>query len=378
MPEISTDESAPEHRVGELVSGRWRIDRLLGVGSVASAYAAIDTSTGARVAVRVLHPELLSDPTLRARFLREVRLAGSIDHAAIVRVHADGTTKDGAPFLVIEFLDGETIDRRMRRKGGRLPVREALFIADAALDALAEAHAMGVVHRDVRVENLFLTSDHAVKVLDFGIARVRYAAAERVSAELSRADGAASALDEASVEDDLWGVGAALFTMITGEPVLEGQLRHELARAPTPVTPPSLALKSPGTPGVVSTFVDRALSLAPGAGWTDAREMQRSLREAIEIVKSRPSHNPHVVSPFSAPLRAVPRRPISAEAPSPEELESVKIPKASSVPNEMRLVHEASTMVSASSGTIPMKWAVIVVVGAIVLGGAAAVLLGGR
>src|ERR1700690_2956495 len=102
-----SDESAPEHRVGTLLAEKWRVERLLGVGGVASVFAAIDVASGDRVAIKVMHPELLEDAAVRARFLREARLAGSIEHPSVVRVLADGTTDDGAPFLVMEFLDGE-------------------------------------------------------------------------------------------------------------------------------------------------------------------------------------------------------------------------------------------------------------------------------
>ena len=368
----SVDES-PEHRIGQLLAGKWRVERLLGVGSVASAYAAIDESSGARVAIKVMHPELFEDEAVRARFLREARLAGSIEHPGVVRVHADGTADDGAPFLVMEFLDGQTIDARMRRKGGKLPVREALWIADAVLDTLGAAHAMGLVHRDVRVENVFLTSDHVVKVLDFAVARVRRAAERRA---IASGDDAATANDDKDrVEDDLWAVGAAMFTMITGEPVLEGQLREDLVHSTSTVEMPMLEATAPHVPADVATLVGRSLSLIPGRAWTDAASMQRSVRDVIDIVKTRASHNPHVASPFSAPMRATPRRAISAEAPAQGTPISVRIPKTSAVPNDVRLPGmEGST--SSLAGTVSLRSAAIVIVAAVVVGGALAWFLG--
>ncbi len=374
----ATDES-PEHRVGKLLAGKWRVERLLGVGSVASAYAAIDEATGARVALKVIHPELLEDAAVRARFLREARLAGSVEHPGIVRVHDDGVAEDGAPFLAMEFLDGETIDARMRRKGGKLPVREALWVADAVLDTLGAAHAMGLVHRDIRVENVFLTSDHAIKVLDFAVARVRRAAERRATsatAMASRADATATSDDADRVEDDLWAVGAAMFTMITGEPVLEGQLREDLVHSTETVEMPLLAATAPHAPADVASLVDRSLSLKAGRAWTDAASMQRSVRDVIEIVKTRASHNPHVASPFSAPMRATPRRAISAEAPSQGGLPiDVKIPRATAVPGDVRLPGmEGST--SSLAGTVSLRLAATVIAAAVVVGGALAWFLG--
>src|SRR5262249_21376348 len=138
------DPTVPEARVGRVLGGKWRIERLLGSGAVASVYSAIDPN-GAKFALKVMHPELVKEATVRQRFLREATLAGSIEHEGVVHVHAQGATDDGAPFLVMELLDGETLEQRQERKGGKLPVREVLWIADEILDALAVTHAMGIV-----------------------------------------------------------------------------------------------------------------------------------------------------------------------------------------------------------------------------------------
>jgi serine/threonine-protein kinase len=376
----SIDESAPEHRVGKVLADKWRVERLIGVGGVSSVFAAIDVASGDRVAMKVMHPELLEDTAVRARFLRAARLAGSIDHASVVRVIADGATEDGAPFLAMEFLDGETVDARIRRKGGRLPMREALWVADAALDALAAAHAMGVVHRDVRVENLFLTSDHVVKVLDFGVARVRRAAERKATASIASSrphDAAADSDSDADgVTDDLWAVGAAMFTMMTGEPLLEGQLRDELVRAKTKIEILSLAAVVPEIPEAVTELVDRALNLDAAVGWSDARAMQRSVHGAIEVVKTRASHNPRVSSPFSAPTRAASPREISARAPAEPIMANMKIPRAPSVPDDARRLGFDGASASSERGTISLTTAVAVIGAAICIGGALAWILG--
>jgi serine/threonine-protein kinase len=363
---MSSADLAPEHRVGSTLGGRWRIERLVGVGSVASVYAAMDESSGARVAIKVVHPELVEDDALRDRFLREARLAGSMDHRAIVRVDADATTEDGAPLLAMELLDGERMDARMQRKGGALPIREALYVADAVLDVLAEAHAMGLVHRDVRVANLFLTTDHTVKLMDFGFARIRRAA-ERKAAHVITSHAPS---DEGVVQDDLWAVGAILYTMVTGELVLDGQTRAELAQLPTAIEPPSLREAVPDVPEEVARFVHRAMSFDPQAAWPNARAMQETLHEVIESVRARGSHHPHVASPFSEPLRPIARREMSAGAPSGKI--EIAIPKASAVPSEaVRRANEQS-----ASGTISLKWALVVIVLAVLIGGAAAIVLG--
>jgi serine/threonine-protein kinase len=227
----------------------------------------------------------------------------------------------------------------------------------------------------VRVENLFLTSDHAVKILDFGVARVRRAAEHKAAGDI-----AAKGADEGEVEDDLWGVGAAMFTMVVGEPVLEGQTRAELLHAPR-VEVPTLASAAPEQPAPFAKLVDRALSLDPRTGWGDARAMQVSVRDVVELVRKRPSH-PHVASPFSAPMPVMAPREKKADvpgAPSTGIALDVAIPKPSAVPVEakrrVRAIHDASTM-GERAGTISIKWAVVVIGVAVVLGGVAAVLFG--
>ncbi|HEX4477595.1 MAG TPA: serine/threonine-protein kinase, partial [Polyangiaceae bacterium] len=158
--------------VGQVLLEKWRLEVLLGVGGMAAVYAATHRN-GSRVAIKILHAELSISPDVRARFLREGYAANSVGHDGVVRVSDDDVAEDGAAFLVMELLDGETLEERRQRHGGRLSEDEVLSVADQVLDVLVAAHAKGIVHRDLKPENIFLTRDGRVKVLDFGIARLR-------------------------------------------------------------------------------------------------------------------------------------------------------------------------------------------------------------
>jgi serine/threonine-protein kinase len=341
-----SDPTVPELRVGRTLGGKWKVERMLGSGGVASVYAALDAS-GAKVALKVMHPELVAEPTVRARFLREATLAGSIEHRGIVRVAGDGTTEDGAPFLVMELLDGETLEERMQRKGGKLPVREVLWIADELLDVLAAAHAMGIVHRDIKPPNLFLTSDHALKVLDFGIARVRrHAEAEAAMTAAGSVLGslgfmppeqARGDVDEIGVQSDLWAVGATMFTLLTGDLVHHGETLEQLLRAATRLEPPKLATVAPDLPPAVCELVDLALSFELKERWRDARTMQNAVREVAEIVRAGASGHAARSAPFSDAPLVMPRKLHSVEPPpmSLKDRGSVKIPKQSRVPSDL-------------------------------------------
>src|SRR5262249_25617187 len=155
---------------------------------------------------------------VRARFVREAYFANKIDHPGVVRVLEDGEDEDGLPYIAMELLDGETLEARLARKGGKLSVNEVLWAADRTLQVLAAAHKQGIVHPDIKPENLFLTHDRKLKVLDFGIARI---ADSRETTTMGTVLGtlafmppeqARGATNEIGVQSDLWSVGATMFT----------------------------------------------------------------------------------------------------------------------------------------------------------------------
>src|SRR5262245_11945090 len=142
--------------VGRVLKGKWRLDELLGVGSLSSTYAATHRG-GKRVAIRILHDWLQGDRELAEAFVQDAYIANRIDHRAIVSVFDDDLTEGGAPFVVLELLEGETVEARWTRSGQRLALLEVLWVVDQTLDALAAAHERGIVHGRIRAANLFLT-----------------------------------------------------------------------------------------------------------------------------------------------------------------------------------------------------------------------------
>ena len=164
-------------RVGQVFNKKYTLGRLIGSGGMATVYEATHRN-GHRVAIKILHADVSASEDLRARFLREGYVANKVEHPGAVRVLDDDTAEDGSVFLVMDLLEGETLDARTKRFGGRLPALDVCTLAYEVLDVLAAAHDKGVVHRDVKPENLFLTVDGVLKVLDFGMARVLLEPAE--------------------------------------------------------------------------------------------------------------------------------------------------------------------------------------------------------
>src|SRR5262249_40338743 len=161
-----------ESRIGAVINDKWRIDRRLGSGGMATVFAATHRN-GNRVAIKVLRHAFSRDRDVRERFLREGYIANSVGHSGVVKVLDDGVTADGAYFLVMELLEGESLEARRLRLGGKLPIEEVFTVGEQLLDLLAAAHARRIIHRDIKPDNVFVTNDGAVKLLDFGVARMR-------------------------------------------------------------------------------------------------------------------------------------------------------------------------------------------------------------
>jgi serine/threonine protein kinase len=285
-----------ERRVGDVLGDKWRLDRVIGTGGMATVYAATHRNNRRCVAIKMLHPELADDEDVRRRFLREGYIANKVGHRGAVAVLDDGVDEEGRVFLVMDLLVGESLGERIERRSERFSEREALFIGGEILDVLAAAHEQGIVHRDLKPDNVFLTADDCVRVLDFGIARLleplpgdqrtRTGVMIGTPAYMppEQARGRSELVDARS---DLWATGAILFTLLTGRLVHEGETDNEqLLEAMTEPAPP-LASVMPSASAEVAAVIDRALAFAPEDRWPDARAMQQAVREAQRSLDAR-------------------------------------------------------------------------------------------
>jgi serine/threonine-protein kinase len=209
-----------------------------------------------------------------------------------VRVLDHGTTEEGCPYLVLEFLEGESLEERRVRMGGRLQIREVLDICEALLAVLEVAHAKSIVHRDIKPSNLFMMKSGQLKVLDFGIARIT----DDTSSTSTKTgtmvgtpafmppEQALSRPREVDARTDIWSVGATLFTLLSGEHVHIAETSSEhLVKAAT-LHARSLAKALPGTPSNVEAFVARCLAFDKSQRWASAKTM----REELAYVREDP------------------------------------------------------------------------------------------
>lgn len=293
-----TDQSARARaRLHTVLKRKWHLERVLGVGGMATVYAA-SHRTGHTVAVKMLHGELVGFPEVRARFAQEPYVANRVKHEGVVRVIDDDVDDDGSPFIVMELLEGQPLDEVCRQRGGRLPPGDALEIIDRILDVLAAAHAAGILHRDVKPQNVFVTREGAIKLIDFGVARAHQESGTltRVGGILGtpafmppeQAGGMTQLLDERS---DIWAVGATLFTMLSGRYVHEaGSALEFLAAALKPAR--SIAELEPHLDASVVALVMRALAHDRSERWPSAHSMQTAARRARASVSQQPTSPP--------------------------------------------------------------------------------------
>ncbi|MDI1442469.1 bifunctional serine/threonine-protein kinase/ABC transporter substrate-binding protein [Polyangium sp. 6x1] len=311
-------EARAAARVGTTLDGKYRILRVLGVGGMAAVYLGVHRN-GHRVAIKVLHPELCVHEDVRARFVREGYVANAVGHAGAVQVLDDDVAEDGAAFLVMEMLEGESLGARLRRLGPR-PCREVLVMGHKLLDVLAAAHDKGIVHRDIKPENLFLTSAGALKVLDFGIARIRHepgSMATHAGVRLGTPafmppEQALGRWEQVDGRADVWASGATMFTLLTGRVVHEAETAEESIVRVATQPARSLADVTKDVPAEIVAVVDRALRFSRDDRWPNARAMQEAIEQAHAAVYGE-SISSASIEPALAP-------PAEVESPASDRL----------------------------------------------------------
>lgn len=295
----------------EEIAGRYRVERELGRGGMATVYLCADTHTGDRVAVKVLRAELASAVVVE-RFLREIVFASEMRHPRIPRVLDSGVTR-GVPFFVMSFIAGESLRTRLTREK-QLPVADAVSIAVQAAEPMTYAHERGVVHRDIKPGNILLSPDGAY-VLDFGIARAVVASADGrltatgialgtpayMSPEQALADG------DLDARSDIYSFGCVVYEMIAGiVPFLGATPQVVMARRLASAPPPLREMRE-GVPEHVDRAVARALRRAPADRWASASAFGAALGvPSVEVPSVEASQD---VPPARALDPRVERRP---------------------------------------------------------------------
>src|SRR4051812_32064332 len=321
-----------------LVAGKYRLTSLLGRGGMGSVWAGVHTTLGTKVAVKFIDAEHVDSAEARHRFENEARAAAALRSKHVVEVYDHGVMDDGRPFIVMEFLDGEPLDRRLDRLG-RLPPKDTARIVGMVCRALAKAHAGGIVHRDLKPENVFLVWDDedgadVAKVVDFGIAKFTDASATSSSATRTgsvlgtpyyMSPEQARGLRSVDYRSDLWSVGVIAFRCMTGRLPFEGEavgdVLVKLCTAPIPV-PSSLA---PDLPPAFDAWLVHALGREPESRFQSAMELGRALANVCGLTAPLTPNSGEQLALGSLPPRTSPlpgrvpiqNSPFAATTPSP-------------------------------------------------------------
>ena len=268
-------------RPDAVVSGRYRVVRKLGGGGMADVYLCEDLTLGRQVAVKVLLPRLLGDRTFVERFRREAKAAGGLNHANLVSIYDWGEV-DGVYFIVMEYVEGETLKDYIRRKG-RLGGNEAVRLTLQLLAAMAAAHRRGIIHRDIKPQNVMLDQEGNVKIMDFGIARAGDSGMTEVGAVLGTARYLAPEQAKGHQVDprsDLYSVGIVLYEMLTGTVPFKGDTAVTVALKHVNEMPMEPSEIVPGMPYSLNRIVLKAIAKDADDRYQSAEEFARDVRAA--------------------------------------------------------------------------------------------------
>jgi serine/threonine protein kinase len=337
------DTRAVPPDVGELVAGKYRIERMIGQGAMGVVFAATDVALGRRVAVKMMTRQHAVSPELASRFLNEARAAARIESEHSARIYDLGHTDSGHPYIALELLEGEDLAEVLASRE-RLPVHELTGWIVQALEAIAEAHSLGIVHRDLKPANLFLArrrdGTSIVKVLDFGISKdpSRVGPAITVTAAMvgSPAYMAPEQLRDARGVDaraDIWALGVVLYELLSGTLPFDGNDLPQLCTSIATSEPIPLTQKRPGAPAELARIIGRCLEKDPARRYRNVAELAQELAlwgpegaaERLEQIKRvvreggasiRPPTPPtSFVAPvpaFQAPQVVLPRAPLAS------------------------------------------------------------------
>ena len=280
-------------QIGDVLGGKYRLDRLIGDGGMGTVYEAEHVLLGVRVAVKVLHGDLARRPDLGERFLQEARVAAQIRSPYVVQVTDVDKTPDGTAYLVMELLTGEPLANLLERDH-TVSLPTACELTLQMLHALEAAHALGVIHRDLKPENVFLTSvggARVLKLIDFGIAKLRSPGTKNMTAAgvlMGTAEYMAPeqvhAASDVDGRSDLYSVGVLLFEMLAGRRPVAGENAVIIALKVERGDVLQLRQLAPQVPEPIAALVHRAMAAKPEHRFASATEMRLALEAARDAV----------------------------------------------------------------------------------------------
>jgi serine/threonine-protein kinase len=293
------DKDFPSTLPGSVIGGKYRIDGLIGRGGMGSVWSAVHLGLGQRVAVKLIAKRYASSREARTRFDLEAKAVAQLKSRYVVQVYDNGETDEGTPYIVMELLEGESLDHRIQTRGP-LPVDQAVRIVTQVGRALTRAHALGIVHRDLKPENIFLTrteddDGEIAKVLDFGIAKIKNPDAASDSATrtgavlgtpLFMSPEQARGLKSVDQRTDLYSLGMVTYMMLTAKSAFSGESFGDILVAICTQPLPTMHQVAPWLPPSLDTWLKRACAREPGDRHKSVEELLDGLYAAAGIARS--------------------------------------------------------------------------------------------
>ncbi len=293
--------------IGTKLNGRYILESKLGSGGMSTVYLARDETLERGVAVKVLHREISDQPDQIERFRREARTVAQLSHPNVVSV-IDAGEDGGHPYIVFEYVEGETLKQRIERLG-RLPLDEAAAYAIEIGRGLAAAHVAGIVHRDVKPQNVLIDAEGRAKVTDFGIARELAAdgltATGRVLGTTDYVSPEQAMGHNVDARSDIYSLGVVLYEMLTGRPPFAAETLVGVAMKHVNEQMPDVQVRRPEVSSSLAAVVDRATVKDPSRRYAEMAAMLDDLEQALEVEVSRAGTS---TGEATSVLRSVPAR----------------------------------------------------------------------
>src|SRR5579859_4590837 len=275
--------------LGMTLNGRYRLEARIGAGGMSTVYRAMDETLQRRVAIKLMNAEVASDSAQLERFRREARAVAQLNHPHIVGV-IDAGEDDGRPYIVFEYVEGETLKERIRRHG-RLEIPEAVAYSIEIARALGAAHARHIVHRDVKPQNVLIDDEGSAKVTDFGIARTMneegLTADGRVLGTTDYVSPEQALGHHVTGQSDLYSLGVVLYEMLTGELPYRGENQVAVAMKHVRETVPDVRRLRPEVSAALAAVIERATAKELPQRYADDDEMVADLENALALETTR-------------------------------------------------------------------------------------------
>jgi serine/threonine protein kinase len=278
--------------LGKVVSGKYRIEKLIGVGSMGMVFSANHIELDERVAIKSIRAEIQQIPGIVSRFAREAKATARLKNAHIARVMDAGVSELLGPYIVMEYLDGKTLYDVLTAKGP-FDVRQAVFYILQALEALASAHAMDIVHRDIKPENLFVTrheNEDCIKLIDFGVSKGIFKGrifggdlqdpdvVGLLGSPLYMSPEQINASEDVDHRTDIWSIGVVLYELITGRDAFEADNIQNILIRILKKEPATIEQHKLGIPRGLQTIITRCLQKDPDRRYRDVMELALALQ----------------------------------------------------------------------------------------------------